>query len=59
MVQMFHNVYSIYKFSKENIKEIRDFLFNFVNDDNFYQKTIEIKLPKIDGGFETIKRTVP
>ncbi|MFT8973043.1 hypothetical protein [Zymomonas mobilis] len=45
--------------SRKNIEDIKKFLSNFVNDDNFYQKTIEIKLPKIDGGFETIKRTVP
>ncbi|AEH63017.1 hypothetical protein [Zymomonas mobilis] len=45
--------------SKENMEGIKKFLSVFVNGDNFYAKDIEIKLPKIDGGFETIKRTVP
>ncbi|ACV75710.1 hypothetical protein Za10_1166 [Zymomonas mobilis subsp. mobilis NCIMB 11163] len=45
--------------SKKNIEDIKQFLIVFVNGDNFYAKNIEIELPKIGGGFETIKRTVP
>ncbi|WP_279012123.1 hypothetical protein, partial [Zymomonas mobilis] len=45
--------------SKKNIEDIKQFLIVFVNGDNFYAKNIEIELPKIGDGFETIKRTVP
>lgn len=44
--------------SKDNVTNINNFLSVFVNGDNFYAKNIELKLPTLDGGFETIKRTV-
>ncbi|WP_141276054.1 hypothetical protein [Zymomonas mobilis] len=49
----------IEEIQKKNNEDIKKFLFAFINGKNFPDKNIEIKLPKADGGFEIIKRTVP
>ncbi|TQL16592.1 hypothetical protein FBY58_0128 [Zymomonas mobilis] len=59
ILRMNANIRTIHSISNQITEEIINLLSILINSDHFYEKDKEINLPKIDGGFETIKRTAP